>query len=673
MPMTTELPVGDLFEFIGDFRLNGDGPPTTGRMGLARLQEILLSSTSPIGARFTGIEGRLTTAEGFTNQISGLNTRLLAVEALGGIAPGTDLAADGTAVRSTRYWARPGEAIRAWTIQTQVLPAAAVPLSVGGAISLDSTAEGGALLLLKGQVSAGPIALTKIEPGLVYTVLALVQRTSDDPVDAMNEVRPRLHAFSNTKANLNPIGIPSKMVRKADKVQPVSYTLSTVPGAADVLFPDPLGGYVRPYFAGQGTDGMLGIISIQQPTVASDFAGSIATGTRATRLASLDDLPARRAADGQSLKITYADLLKAIGEDMAGPPTYVWRAHTNVSAESKEIIPYDAGLAQFGVVNVAGAKAYVAQGGIPATLAGDGSVPVEALGGSWGTDLVEPGAVSAISESASKLTVYFRSTTNYNVALRAASQAYIDRIVGRGVTLTTDQANALRDFYGKLYQSGALTALGCFYNFRGPKEAAWLNLCDIPKGFADTTGTLPATSWRNVNFDGTTGWADTRLKFANIAGPLDHSILAYPGDATNQGSSRVAGGDGNVTLTPNRTATTVGARSLGSSLATPGGFTAGPGLVSVSRTDAEKVTFRQKKTVTVDATLAAASTAFSDRSILIGARNDGVTGGTPVPATGSYYLGPLLCYGAGHRMTASLHNAISDAMDEFVAATAVFS
>lgn len=78
MPTTTDLPVGDLFEFIGDFALNGDGPPTTGRMALARLQQILLSGTSAVGAKFAALDatdGELEAAD------AAIDTRLDNLEA----------------------------------------------------------------------------------------------------------------------------------------------------------------------------------------------------------------------------------------------------------------------------------------------------------------------------------------------------------------------------------------------------------------------------------------------------------------------------------------------------------------------------------------------------------------------------------------------------------------
>ena len=185
MPLTTELPIGDLFEFIGDFRLNGDGPPTTGRMGLDRLQAILLSSTSLVGAHIADIENRLTTAEGFTNQIASILTRLQTVEALGGISPGTDLAADGLAVRTTRYWGRPGEAIRAWTASIAAPPAAAVPLTEGGAYSIVPTALGPALRIA-GAAAARPIAQVPLIEDQIEEFRVTVKRSADDATPANN-------------------------------------------------------------------------------------------------------------------------------------------------------------------------------------------------------------------------------------------------------------------------------------------------------------------------------------------------------------------------------------------------------------------------------------------------------------------------------------------------------
>lgn len=360
---------------------------------------------------------------------------------------------------------------------------------------------------------------------------------------------------------------------------------------------------------------------------------------------------------------------------MASSPTYVWPAHTTVTTANKEIIPFDAGLSEFAVVNIGAAKAYATQGGLVAAPVGDGSVPLEAGGGSWSTDLVQPGAVSAIADAATKLSVFFRTTTSYNVAARAGADAYVARIASAGVTLTTDQANAHRQLFTRLYESGALQTLGCFYNLRGPSATAFLNLCNISDAFATESGTITKTNWRNVSFDGSTSYVDTRFRFKDAAGAADHSILAYPGDATLQGSTRCAGGDSNITFTANRTATTIAGRSLSNDLMTPGGFTAGPGLVSMSVADPAKATFRQKKTVSVDVARTNTGTLL-DRSILIGARNNAGTGGTgptTAPSTGTYYLGPLMCFGAGRHLTQAMHNEISDAMDEFIATTGAFA
>ena len=412
-------------------------------------------------------------------------------------------------------------------------------------------------------------------------------------------------------------------------------------------------------------------ISVTDARQAADFVGS------AIPIAPIETAPTLQLAfrDPSTSRLTVlsaADSKAYIEASMAGPTTYVWPAHTSVSAESKEIIPFDEGLKEFAIVNIGASKVHATQGGLPAKIGGDGSTPLESGGGSWGTDLVQRGAVSAISESASKLTVTFRTTTNYNVALRAASDAYIARIASRGVVLTTAQANALRDFYADIYTSGAFSVLGGFYNFRGPAAAAYMNLCDISAGFADNNGGLTATSWRNVNFDGSTGWIDTRLKLAAMARPNDFSLLAYPGDTTNQGSTRVALGDGNVTLTPNRTNTTVAFRALGNTLYSPAGFTAGPGLVSMSCVDVAKATIRQKKAVSLPVAISGGEAAFSDRSVLLGARNGGVTGQAASPASGSFFLGPQMFLGLGGHLTDTMHNAISDACDKFVAATGAF-
>ncbi|KQP02670.1 hypothetical protein [Methylobacterium sp. Leaf93] len=284
MPMTTDLPVGDLYEFIGDFRLNGDGPPTTGRMGLARLQEILLSSTSPVGALLANITGRLTTAEGFTNQITGIASRVTTLEGLAGISPGTDLAADGTAVRATRYWGRPGEAMRTWTADLSKSAKEAPPLTVTGAFSVTTDGPGkGPAIRITGEGYITTIAKIHLDDDevveLTYRQARRINSTTGSNT-AVNEVacyRADGTFITTAAFNSGPDLLVAEGLRKS------TYRVSLVAALSSVALPAGTC-FFSPLFGGRAGNGAIEITSIdrstQSLTSAPEMADAIAPEDR---------------------------------------------------------------------------------------------------------------------------------------------------------------------------------------------------------------------------------------------------------------------------------------------------------------------------------------------------------------------------------------------------------
>lgn len=263
MPQSTELPVGDLYEFVGNFRLNGDGPPTTGRVGLERLQELVLSSTALIGPRILNLENRLTTAEGFTILVPGLDSRLRAVEALAGIPNGTDLAADGTAVRSTRYWPRPGEAPKTWTADLSAPAVSAVPLVLGGPYSVTTDGPGGGpALRIAGPGSVTSIAKTHLDDKDVWDFTFRLARRINNASGTDN--LPIIQ-FRTQKADGGDNGaavMPTTALLVADGLRTVTYRISLIPGVGPNL---PAGTrFVSPLVGERGPTGALEIYSVDR-------------------------------------------------------------------------------------------------------------------------------------------------------------------------------------------------------------------------------------------------------------------------------------------------------------------------------------------------------------------------------------------------------------------------
>lgn len=377
------------------------------------------------------------------------------------------------------------------------------------------------------------------------------------------------------------------------------------------------------------------------------------------------------AAGTAPLRMSWANLLAKINGEVMGPQQYTWPAHGRATDSSAEIIPADAGIIGFDVANPGTSDLWVAEGNLQASIGGLGSIQVMP-GGLYSTDKALPGAISIISASPTPVTCKYWTTTNFNAAGRQAAKAYTDKVNSLlSSAMTTAQVTALQDFYSKLYSAGALNTLGALYNLLAPGLATNINLCDLNGKTATLKGGVTRTNWRYASFDGTSGYFDTQRYISEMASDNDHCLLVYPADATQQGSSRVAIGDGNITLTPNRTATTAAGRSRQTSPIVFSDVAAGAGLYSLSRLDTDRVIVRKGQTIDVTLTSVSESS-ISNREILIGARNGGLTGGEDVPASGSFYLGPLVLAGAGRRISSAMHKAIDTAVAELIAATGAF-
>lgn len=377
------------------------------------------------------------------------------------------------------------------------------------------------------------------------------------------------------------------------------------------------------------------------------------------------------AAGTAPLRISWADLLAKFNGEVMGPQTYVWPAHRVVRTTAIDLIPLDAGLQRFDVVNTSDAWAWIAEGGVPATVGGFGSVGIPPKG-VYSTDFALPGSVSAISQGEVLLTVKFKTTTNYNAAARATAKEYTDA-VGEIMTgsLTTAQTTVLQDFYAALYSAGVLSTAGVMYNLLAPGLATSINLCDVHGPRSYTVGTITRTNWRYMTFDGVSGYQNTRRFMSEIARDIDHSVFVYPGSTALQGSSRVAIGDATILVTPNRTSTSVAGRSSSSSLLTASGFTTAPALLSLSRTSVDKATFRQGLTTKVDVA-DPVTLPIQTREILIGARNTGTIGGAAEPSAGSFFSGPMVLAGAGRALSDAAHAAIHNATAKLILDASAF-
>ncbi|MCC0808602.1 hypothetical protein FPV16_20725 [Methylobacterium sp. W2] len=248
MPLSTELPVGDLYEVVGNFRLNGDGPPTTGRMGLARLQEILLNSTSLVGARLVDIETRLasriTTLEGLagipgganlSQKVDDLNIRVGNAETAVG-----SLASDSATLRGTRYFGRPAKDLRAWTARHDLPAKDAPPLTTGGVYTITTNGPGGSALCITGNGYASSIAKIPIDDGeIIELTFKQARRTDNTGANAAANNVPvnDVGCYRADGSFITTVPLPATALLKADLVRSVTYRVSLTAALSQASLP----------------------------------------------------------------------------------------------------------------------------------------------------------------------------------------------------------------------------------------------------------------------------------------------------------------------------------------------------------------------------------------------------------------------------------------------------
>ncbi|MHC2089474.1 hypothetical protein [Methylobacterium sp. CM6244] len=498
MPITTDLPVGDLFEFIGDFRLNGDGPPTTGRMGLDRLQAIFLGSTSLVGARIANIENRLATAESFTNQITGLASKVAALEALAGIGNGTDLAADGTAVRSTRYWPRPGEAIRTWTAVANATAQAATPLTVGGAYSITTDGPGkGPALRITGNAYATSIAKTHLDDGeIVEFTFRIARRIDNTGANAAANNIPVLEfrSYKPDGSDNGTASLPATALLAADGLRTVTYRACLTPGVGSVDLPANTR-FISPLFGERG-NGALELTSADRSTQSLSSAPEMLDAIAPEdRLFIFDD------SAKLIKKLAPLTLAQYVEAYLAPPPVY-WFKGAKVASKAEQTLvaaPGVGAIIQNLRVQNTSKTAYIAVGvgGVAASLT-DGGSYVLGPGMPLFLDTLQQGRVSFLSDTeGSPITCTFTSTVNLdpNSADRAAKH-----LARYGTAMTAPQSTAVGNLYNALFDAG------------------WLDLFAASKGGFLWVGSAPG------NFDGLINWTGTN----NFARILQDPNNVYP-------------------------------------------------------------------------------------------------------------------------------------------------
>lgn len=495
---STDLPLaeGPVVELIGHAQVVGDGPLATRRVGLAALQTQLLSGTSAIGSRFVSVESRLSTAEGFTNRIAGIDSRLAAVEALGGIGSGADLVGDATTVRSTRYWPRPGEAIRTWTAAANATAQAATPLTVGGLYSITTDGPGGGpALRITGNGYATSIAKTHLDDGeIVEFTFRIARRVDNTGTNAAANNVPVLE-FRCYRANgtdNGTVSLPTTALLTADGLRTVTFRACLTPGIGSVDLPANTR-FISPLFGERGT-GALELTSAdrssQSLTSAPEMADAIAAEDR---LFIFDD------SAKLIKKLTPLKLAQYVEAYLAPPPVYWFKGPKVASRTESTLI---AATAQGAVVqNVRiqnkSKTAYVAISfrDVPASL-DDGGSYLFGPGQGRDFDIIPQGRVGFISDTeGSPITCEFTSTSNLDPNSSDRASKHLARY---GTAMTADKSAAIGNLYNALFESG------------------WLDMCS--KGGALWVGSAPS------NFDGLINWSGTN----NFARILQADNTVYP-------------------------------------------------------------------------------------------------------------------------------------------------
>ncbi|KQP52994.1 hypothetical protein ASF34_01075 [Methylobacterium sp. Leaf106] len=185
-----------------------------------------------------------------------MTSRVTTLEGLAGISPGTDLAADGTTVRSTRYWGRPGEAIRTWTAAANATAQAATPLTVGGAYSITTDGPGkGPALRITGNAYATSIAKTHLDDGeIVEFTFRIARRVDNTGTNAAANNVPvlELRSYKPDGTDNGTAALPATTLLAADGLRTVTYRACLTPGVGSVDLPANTR-FISPLFGERGT------------------------------------------------------------------------------------------------------------------------------------------------------------------------------------------------------------------------------------------------------------------------------------------------------------------------------------------------------------------------------------------------------------------------------------
>lgn len=229
------------------FRIYGNGHETD--LGSVRLYDVTFAIDG--GADVTSI----------LSQVEVMESRLRAVEALGGIASGADLVGDGTAVRSTYYWPRPGEAPRTWTADIDAPAASAAPLVLDGPYSVTTDGPGGgSALLITGQGRVTSIAKTRLEDTDVWDFTFRLARRIDNDNGPDNLPIIQFRAQKADGSNNGTAVMPVTPLVAGAPVVPVTYRISLIPGVGPDL---PAGTrFVSPLIGERGAAGALEVYSV---------------------------------------------------------------------------------------------------------------------------------------------------------------------------------------------------------------------------------------------------------------------------------------------------------------------------------------------------------------------------------------------------------------------------
>jgi hypothetical protein len=575
-----------------------------------------------------------------------------------GTAAIPQLIADNNKLRETRYVSRPGENLRGWTSRIDLVGDAATPLATDANFSLANTI-GGASLLLKGTVSAGPIALTRIERDKIYRVDMLVNRTVDDP--SLNIVRPRFRAFSNTGADLGAVSVPGKLVMAADGLVLISFTVSTAPGVSDVQFPAVSGGYMRPYIAGQGTDGVLGICSISPP-VEAPLTYDTAVYEAGDPLLFFDTSAGKFAKFDPASSPAFAALIESI----TMPATTTFDVSKVVGATSDMVVASlpagDKLVEVWGQVNGTQGSVTFAFGGATAVSKTKPGVTF-AAGQPFSFTKMPPGQVNAISDGGSMdVSIFFVTTGTAN----PNADVYANQHIARFENVTVEKQAPIRTLYKALYDGKILHKGGRIGVPAASNATNGLLKWNLENSGSFLRVSAPTFGWAGAQFDGVDDAINIGELLTSIAGANNHTVLVWTDD-TVQGSTKYAIGDSGVRVGPNRTTSAATMHDLSTAQVVSYAIVGGVGgLQGVTRTTTGKFkAHRDRGDVHFEQEISVDDGPASTVDMFVGAINT-------VAGWSSGYAGKIMFFYVGPSLTAAERTSISNAVNAYLSAVAGF-